>query len=682
MSDPVLPSRDRFDADLPSSSGIAGSLELVDAIPLPVWMGDEQGRTVYLNRAWRDFSGRPLAQDLGEGWFELVHQADRARVRDHFAALVASGDPLTCDYRARRADGEYRLLRDQSQARLDANGRVSGFMGTRTDVTETYETEKRLTLETLRQASLINFGRRTLDDPPFEDLAQEATRTLSDSLALPCALLLLRGTPGDTLRVIASTGLTADSLPNPRELEGPDPGHLVLPDDALTFPVPPEWTILHGFRSGFAVPLGEGGRADGYLIGLATTEDGHSGANLLFARHLSHFVQTMLVRDRARMAQRESNERALQSQKMEAVGLLAGGVAHDFNNLLTAIRCFGELLREDLTQDADRAKMDDILHAANHASHLVRQLLTFSRKNLQEPETIELNQLLEDLRSFIRSLLSENIALDIQLSKEPVHIRADRNQVEQVIFNLCLNARDAMATGGSLAIRVGTRTTTPTTHPRLSSGRYVELRIADTGCGMSSEVQARVFEPFFTTKPHGRGTGLGLSTCMNIARGCGGDITVVSAPGLGTEFTVLLPEAQASDEPAFDEVPFNINIGSGRLMVVDDDDMVRAVAKSLLETLGYQVTAFASTEAALEFAQTPEFHSIQVLVTDIVMPVMNGHELSRRLVALNPQLKTLFMSGYIEDPAIQSAILDPSVMFLAKPFSTAELAERVAKLLV
>ncbi|HEX2101680.1 MAG TPA: ATP-binding protein, partial [Candidatus Synoicihabitans sp.] len=447
-----------------------------------------------------------------------------------------------------------------------------------------------------------------------------------------------------------------------------------------TFPISSDWIESHGFRGGFAIPIGVGSQADGYLAGFSLNEAEQAGANLLFARNLSHFVQTMLVRDRARSAQRESSERALQSQKMEAVGLLAGGVAHDFNNLLTAIRCFGELLREDLTRDADRAKMDDILHAANHASHLVRQLLTFSRKNVQEPETIEMSQLLEDLRSFLRSLLSENIAFEINLSEQPAYIRADHNQIEQIIFNLCLNARDAMPAGGRLILSVALREIDET-HPRLTPGRYVELRVTDNGSGIPPEVQSRVFEPFFTTKAHGRGTGLGLSTCFNICRAAGGDISLVSALGVGTEFTILLPESEPVESMEPIDEPAGINVGSGRIMVVDDDDMVRAVATSLLEALGYKVTAFGSSESALAYGATPDFQNIQVLVTDIVMPGLNGHGLSRQLSELNPKLKTLFMSGFIEDQSIQNAILDPSVMFLAKPFSTAELAEKVAKLL-
>ena len=655
--------------------------ELGDTVPMPMWIGDQRGRAIYHNRAWHEFSGRPPDCDLGEGWLELVHPADRARVQEHLTGLVATGRQARCDYRVRRVDGEYRLLRERSQGRHDAEGRLLGFAGTRADVTESYETEKRLTLETLRQSSLINFGRRTLDDPPLAELAQEAARTLSDSLALPCSLLLLRPSADAPLTVVASTGLPPGLPPPVSDRDGSDAGHLVLPEDGDVFPVSPEWISQQGFRGGFAVPIGEGGVAEGYLVGLTTSSDEQTGANLLFARNLSHFVQTMLVRDRARTAQRESSDRALQSQKMEAVGLLAGGVAHDFNNLLTAIRCFGELLRDDLTQDQDRAKMDDILHAANHASHLVRQLLTFSRKNVQEPENIELNQLLDDLRSFIRSLLSENVELAINLAEQPAHIRADRNQIEQVIFNLCLNARDAMPGGGQLTITIGLCEITPEVNARIAPGRYAQMRIADNGCGIPPEVQARVFEPFFTTKPHGRGTGLGLSTCVTICRAFGGDIALVSAPGVGTEFTVLLPESAAVDDFPYDDEPADVNAGSGRLMVVDDDDLVRAVATSLLEALGYQVVTFASSESALAFARTPEFQGIQVLVTDIVMPGMNGHELARQLTALKPDLKTLFMSGYIEDQSIQTAILDPGVMFLAKPFSTAELAERVAKLL-
>lgn len=678
MSAPIPPARPASEAPPPIDPRVR---EMLDTVPMPMWIGNAAGHTIYHNRAWQEFSGRALSADLGEGWIDLVHPADRPRVREHLSKLVATGHAAKCDYRLRRADGQYRLIRERSQGRRDSSGQLQDFIGTRADVTESYETEKRLTIETLRQSSLINFGRRTLDDPPLVELAQEAVGNLADSLALNASVLLLQLSPDGPMQAIASTGVLAEDVPAVGNQPQNGSGHLVLPDDLPLFPLSAEWLQSHGFQGGFAVPIGEGGRNDGYLIGLTRSGEMQAGTNLLFARNLSHFIHTALVRDRARHAQRESNERALQSQKMEAVGLLAGGVAHDFNNLLTAIRCFGELLRDDLERENDRAKMDDILHAANHASHLVRQLLTFSRKTVQEPENLEFSQLLDDLRSFIRSLLSENIALEINLSPEPAHIRVDRNQIEQVIFNLCLNARDAMPAGGKLELTVSVRQIDHDPNERINPGRYVALQVKDDGCGMPPDVQARVFEPFYTTKPHGRGTGLGLSTCFNICRAYGGDILLESTQGVGTQFTVLLPEAQPTEETYDDTPPPDMNSGSGRVMVVDDDDLVRAVAASLLEALGYQVVTFSTSEAALQYADAEDFLRIQVLVTDIVMPGINGHELSRQLTARNPKLKTLFMSGYIEDQSIQTAVLDPGVMFLAKPFSTAELADRIAKLL-
>jgi PAS domain S-box-containing protein len=212
MSEPVSPPLSNPVAPpSPASAGLLDVQELADTIPLPLWIGDARARTVFLNQSWREFSGRPLEQDLGDGWLELVHPADRSRVLDHLEALQTSRIPLKCDYRVRRADGQYRLLHEHSQARLDAQGRPTGFTGTRADITDMHEAEKRLTLETLRQSALINFGRRTLDDPPLAELAQEATRTLVDSLALPCALLFLRPAEDAPIALMGSTGLPADA---------------------------------------------------------------------------------------------------------------------------------------------------------------------------------------------------------------------------------------------------------------------------------------------------------------------------------------------------------------------------------------------------------------------------------------------------------------------------------------
>ncbi len=435
--------------------------------------------------------------------------------------------------------------------------------------------------------------------------------------------------------------------------------------------------------AGVAVPIGSGKRAYGFLIAL-TREDRIFGREAVdFMQGVANILSTVNQRERAEAALEESEQKLLQSQKMEAVGLLAGGVAHDFNNLLTAIRCYADILHDDLgvISPDHQPKIGEILKATSRASALVRQLLAFSRKQVLQPEFLDLNSVVTEIKDLVRSLLSENIALDIALSPQPSTVEVDRNQIEQVIINLCINARDAMPQGGRLNLHLELLNVEPNQIPDIGPGRYISLSVADTGMGMSQETQARLFQPFFTTKPKGRGTGLGLATCAVIIKHYLGTIQFRSQVGVGTTFSVLLPYAEPPTlnyDFDFDEEPGS---GTETILLVEDDEAIRTVTAAILRALGYQIYPMASSVEAYNQFSGPNAPPYDLLLSDIVMPDMGGRELADKLCAAKPGLRVLFMSGYVDDPVILHAVQEAAMPFLEKPFTREALAKKVREAL-
>jgi two-component system cell cycle sensor histidine kinase/response regulator CckA len=369
-------------------------------------------------------------------------------------------------------------------------------------------------------------------------------------------------------------------------------------------------------------------------------------------------------------------EQLRHAQKMEAVGRLAGGIAHDFNNLLTIILGNTHLLRQAPPSGPDCPQLvDDIHGAADRAAALTRQLLTFSRRQPSCPEVIDLNEVVSTLAGLLRRLLGECVTTRTQLAPTPVHVRADRGQIEQVVMNLAINAKDAMPGGGTLTIGTAAITTAP--HgPGGTATRFARLTLTDTGVGMTDEVKAHIFEPFFTTKEVGKGTGLGLATVYGIVEAAGGHIEVESAPGAGTTFRIGLPWCDAQPSPSAVRVMRNAvrgaAVGRGRsVLLVEDEDGIRKLARFTLEGQGYEVIEADGGEAALELL-TPG-RRIDLLVTDLIMPGMDGRELAARLRAARPDAGVVFMSGYVPESLRLDGV--PDALFLAKPFTPAELVK-------
>jgi CheY-like chemotaxis protein len=369
---------------------------------------------------------------------------------------------------------------------------------------------------------------------------------------------------------------------------------------------------------------------------------------------------------------------------MEAIGRLAGGIAHDFNNLLTAILGFSELVFAELGP-AHRSAADvrEILKAAESAASLTRRILAFSRRQILQPHVLDLNDVLQRIESLVRRLIGEDVSLEIDTSQRPSPVYADAGQIEQIIMNLVVNARDAMPGGGHLRVAtadVELDEEAAARHHGAAAGRYVMLAVSDTGVGMDEATQKHLFEPFFTTKGPGKGTGLGLATVYGIVTQSGGFISVASERGAGATFTVYLPAAPAASSDDAVSAPGGSPGGSETVLVVEDQEEVRTVITEVLRRYGYRVLeALDAAEAIAVSAQHPG--PIDLLVTDVVMPQMDGHRLAHAVQSTRPDVRVLYVSGYSDEPIVQDRIVGAGLVLLQKPFTADVLARKVREVL-
>jgi PAS domain S-box-containing protein len=382
---------------------------------------------------------------------------------------------------------------------------------------------------------------------------------------------------------------------------------------------------------------------------------------------------------------RQLEQQLRQAQKMEAIGQLAGGVAHDFNNLLTIITGFGQLVSDSIGCDHPlRKHVDEIVHAGERAAAVTRQLLAFSRRQVLTPRVLDLNSVVVGMGKMLTHLIAEDIQLETQLEKNLGRVKADPGQIEQVIMNLAVNARDAMPQGGKLIIEtanVELDEAYERRHGLPKTGPFVTLAVSDTGCGMEAETQSHIFEPFFTTKEQSKGTGLGLATVYGIVKQTGGDIWIYSEPGRGSTFKVYLPRVEEAAETVAPAQPDGrAACGSETILLVEDEEGVRKLARSVLEAKGYRVLEAGHGEEALKVAQAYQA-SIDLLLADMVMPQMSGSKLAHRLIALRPSIRVIFMSGYSDKAALQQEVLGPGTPFLQKPFTPDSLARKVREVL-
>jgi PAS domain S-box-containing protein len=414
-------------------------------------------------------------------------------------------------------------------------------------------------------------------------------------------------------------------------------------------------------------------------IKVPLSSNGHGGVQVLGV------ATDITERKRAEGALKDSEEQLRQSQKLEAIGQLAGGVAHDFNNLLTVITGYSDLLlRRHGHDDSLRSKITEIRKAGDRAAALTRQLLAFSRKQTLQPKVLEVNALVTDIGKMLRRLIGEDIEVVMTLRPEVDRINADPGQIEQVLMNLVVNARDAMPQGGKLIIEtshVEFDEAFIQTHLTLRPGRYVMMAVSDTGSGMDAETQKHIFDPFFTTKEVGKGTGLGLSTVYGIVKQSGGSIWVYSEVGKGTTFKIYLPRYEDDGEVKTSTTEAKELVrGKEIVLLVEDEPMVRALTRENLEECGYKVLEASNGEEALSICDQHD-GTIDLMLTDVVMPLMSGREVAERITKKCPGVKVLYMSGYTDDAIVHHGVLDAGTAFLEKPFTLDGLARKVRSVL-
>jgi two-component system cell cycle sensor histidine kinase/response regulator CckA len=617
-------------------------LDTADVILLKL---DLEGRIVLVNRYGCSLLGWTPAELLGRDWIETCLPA---RCREELSTKrrhLLVGDLSVVENSVVTKSGEERLIEWRNRLMRDDEGLVIGSFSSGTDITERHDAVEALRTAEERMRFALEAASVGIWDMDYITGVLEWSETLEAQYGLK------PGTFGGSYQ-----GFAERVHPDDRE-------HLFE-------------TLANAAKSG----------ADFTVQHRSIWPDGTvrwlCGAGRILLGEAGEPVRGVGISQDV-TERRTLEEQYQQAQKMEAIGQLAGGVAHDFNNLVTVILGFSELLLADLgPDDPRRADIAGIHKAGTRAAGLTRQLLAFSRKQIIEPTLLDLNVVMADMRAMLGRLIEEDVKVVLSLGPGPTFVIADRGQVEQIVMNLAVNARDAMPGGGTLTIETAHAELDEryaSTHPSVKPGSHVVVKVTDTGTGMTPQVQARLFEPFFTTKEPGRGTGLGLATVHGIVGRSGGSVDVDSEVGKGTTFTVYFPRADAAPIVVDAAPAARPRAATQTVLVVDDEKELREVARRLLQRQGYTVLVAANADEALRLFE--HGGSIEVLLTDVVMPGASGPELTRQLVERHPALKVIYMTGYTEDAIVKHGVLNPGIALLHKPFTSETLGRKVREAL-
>ncbi|MBN2243570.1 MAG: PAS domain S-box protein [Acidobacteria bacterium] len=617
-----------------------------------VFLMSDRGKAVYVSPAFDRLWGRPR-QDVcrdPELLLETIHPDDRERVAAAQATRDA-GKPFDLEYRIRRPDGSVRYIWDRGFPVLDESGQIDRYVSVAKDITE-----RSLAVQALKES---------------EERYRTAIEHCNDGVAIA---------KETTNLFVNQRYVDMFGYDKPEDLVGKPVSLTMNPEEFEK-----QKSIMLRRQKGDPVPSRyemQGIRKDGKPVDIeiSATRTVYRGESVSLA-----YVRDITERKNAERENAKLQEQIRQSQKMEAIGVLAGGVAHDFNNLIMVINGYSDFLLNDLDPDDPRRKeVEQIKDAGQRAATLTAQLLAFSRKQMLSPKILDLNTTIEDMSKMLRRLIGEDIEL-VSITRTGLGmISADPGQIQQIIMNLVGNAREAMPRGGKITIEtanVDLDENYTQKHAAVTSGPHVMLAISDNGTGMDEETQARVFEPFFSTKGPGKGTGLGLSTVYGIVKQSGGTIWLYSEPGKGTTFKIYFPRVLGAAEKYAGAVRTALEpMRTETVLVVEDEPAVRGLAVRILKKQGYKVLEASNGKDALAVARECA-DKIDLVLTDVVMPGMSGRELAAQMEILRPGIKSLYISGYTSNAIVHHDILDSNVSFLQKPFNAEALVRKVGEVI-
>jgi PAS domain S-box-containing protein len=616
--------RKQLEADLERERSLL--LTLINNLPDYVSVKDTESRFLLTNTANARVIGVQDVNDLvGKTDLDVYPPAEAEKYLADERAVITTGNPLINKEEASfDGEGRRRWTLTTKMPLRDAQGRIMGVVSTGRDITEHKRAEERI-----------------------EDLARFPDENPNPVMRVSLHGLLLYANNASQA-LLASWAVDSEHR---------------IPKEHMQ-------ELLQAW------PSGERRKIE--------VREGRNVFELTIAPILSRGYIDLYGRDVTE--ERSLAEKFLQAQKMEAVGRLAGGIAHDFNNLLTVIGGYCAIVEEELPVGSSvRPQIDEIARAARQAGSLTTQLLAFSRKQVMMPRVINPNDLLGTLENILARLVGEDVELATFFQPDAGNIRADPVQIEQVLMNLVVNARDAMPEGGKLTIETSNQVLNEeyaSEHPWVKPGEYVRIAVSDTGQGMDQEVLPHIFEPFFTTKKHGKGTGLGLSTVYGIVKQSGGYVTCYSEVGKGTIFSIYFPRTdEACDLTVAPRRDASALHGSETILLVEDDESVRRFTQTLLENSGYTVIGASGGMEALGAMETAG-PGVSLLVTDVVMPQMSGKELAQKLLRAYPGLRVLYLSGYTGNAIVHHGMLDPGIDFIQKPFNSQELLTKIREILV
>jgi PAS domain S-box-containing protein len=625
-----------------------------------IWLTDLEGKVKFANLKAANLLGYTINEMQGLTVFDFFFQEDQDEAQRRFVKRK-EGNTSQAEFRARRKDGsELRILLSCSPIQ-DKCGEVTGLLGMVIDITkQKCAEEERARLATENEAQRKRLSSIVANVPGIVWEAWWAEETLSQSL----------GFVNDYVETLLGYR-TEEWLSKPDFWLS-----VIYEEDREVARVESEKIILNGESGSLIYRMVA---KDGRIIWVETQfavikEEGRPLG-------LRGVTIDITERKQAEAALAQSAEQLRQSQKLESIGQLAGGVAHDFNNMLTAINGYSELTLRRLKEDNPlRHNIEEIKKAGRRSAQLTHQLLAFSRQQILQPQLLSLNQVLGDMSRMLERLIGEDIQLTTILNHKAGQVKVDPGQLSQIIMNLAVNARDAMPQGGKLTFETDNVTLDDEFalhHVSTIPGEYVMMSVSDTGTGMDAETKRHLFEPFFTTKEVGKGTGLGLATVYGIVKQSGGNIWVYSEEGIGTTFKIYFPRVE--EEPQCEEKKQsakNLPIGTETILLVEDEDMVRTLTRQILEECGYTVLEAQSGVDALSLYENYD-SDIDLLMTDVVMPRMSGRELAERLGALHPQMHIVFISGYTDDAVVRHGVIEAGTNFIQKPFTSHGLAHKV-----